>query len=263
MKINAAATAVLAPVLPYVQDMKARQAAKAIAETRKADVARGAAAALSSSRINVAEAAKQQSKARLDQIREKLKVLKQLYANDPKQMARALAQVFKELKEAVKAYKAAGGQEMGMSNELAAGAVKPPAAEPKAEASEEAEKAEGEDAGDAAAEQSPGDPVEEPDPVAAQNGSALYAAVASEVRKRVGEDGLDFAKTVREMATKISELLETARTQARARKPDKDTDEALEEADKALKDLRDELADMERDIRMAAPDAGMKLEAAA
>jgi len=253
MNIKAASSAT---VLAYVQDMKVRQAAKAAAQDRKAEVAKGASTALSNPRINGPETAKQQAKAKLQQIGERLKILRKLFANDPKQMARALAQVFKELKAAVKAYKAAGGEEMGMSNDLAASALQPSSPQP----TEGATKTEDETA---EAEANTDKPAPETDAVTAQQGASIYAAVATEVRERVGEDGLDFAKLVRGMANKISELLETARGQAQARKPDKDTDKAMEEADKTLGDLRDELASMERDIRAAAPGAGMKLEAAA
>lgn len=58
-------------------------------------------------------------KQRLDQILEKLRILKNLYANDPKKMAQNLAEVFKELKTALKDYRNAGGtltQMIGDSN---------------------------------------------------------------------------------------------------------------------------------------------------
>lgn len=248
-------------VLPYVQDMRARQAAKLVADQRKAEIDKGATAALSSPRINGAESAKQQAKAKLQQIGERLKILRKLFAGNPKEMAKALAQVFKELKAAVKAYKDAGGREMGLSNDLAASAMQ--TKDPEEPAGQDAEASASGDADAVQSEDKTADEAPEGATVTPQQGSALYAAVATEVRERVGEDGLDFAKMVRGMANKISELLETARTQARARKPDKDTDKAFEDADKELKSLRDDLADMERDIHMAAPTAGMKLEAAA
>ncbi len=48
-------------------------------------------------------------KQRLDQIIEKLRILKNLYANNPKKMAEQLGEVFKELKTTLKDYRNAGG----------------------------------------------------------------------------------------------------------------------------------------------------------
>ena len=100
-------------------------------------------------------------------------------------------------------------------------------------------------------------------PAQASSGPSIYDAAVAAVRKSVGEDGLEFVKAVREMSNAISDLLEGARGQAKARKPDKDTDKAFEDADKELHGLRDDMAAMERDIRQAVPDAGMKVSVAA
>ncbi len=65
------------------------------------------------------------------------------------------------------------------------------------------------------------------------------------------------------MVDDIRKLLEAARGQAAIRRHDKDTDEAFEAADKALKDLNETVNDMERQIRHDAPSAGMTFSVAA
>ena len=49
----------------------------------------------------------EQHRAKLQQLVEFLKIIKKLYANDPKAMAKALAGVFKQLRQAVDDYKSA------------------------------------------------------------------------------------------------------------------------------------------------------------
>ena len=98
---------------------------------------------------------------------------------------------------------------------------------------------------------------------AAFEGRSLYDAVVSEVRRQLGEDGLAFLKEVREMVRDIGRLLETAKGQAAIRRPDKDTEKALEETDEARKELNALMDDMEGEIRRDAPTAGMRLSIAA
>lgn len=206
------------------------RAALAAAKPDRNAVRQGAAQVLSSPVMSGADFAKNQARARVQQVTDRLKILKKLYAYDPKRMAQALAQAFKELKAAVKAYAKAGGDAL---------AAVPDAAMPAPKAEETKDQPAGE---------------EKPQP-----GSALYEAVAGEARKTIAEDGLDFAKSVRELAGEIKKLLDAARNQAKARKPDKDTDEAVKEADEALKELHESLDDMEHDIHDAVPMAGMRL----
>lgn len=249
-----------APAPTYAQAMQARDASKAAKAEEKRVVAENVAEALNSARMDAPERAKRDAKARLIEIAKRLQLLKKLFAGNPKEMARALTQVFKELRAAVKAYKDAGGAELGLAGEAAKGAVATDAAPKTGDAPPEA------DTGEAPveAETAQAKPEEKPpesEPVAA-NGSAIYDAVVGKMRKAIGEDGLDFIKMVRQMvdgANGIRAMLEAARTQAKGRKPDKDTDEAFEDADKEMKALADDMAKMERDIRNAVPEAGMKL----
>lgn len=267
----------------YVQTMQLRAAAKQAAEARKAEIETDKAKAMANPAFKAPENQKHQAKAKVQQLMDWLKIVRKLYANDPKGMAKALAQVFKDLKAAVKAYKDAGGQEMAMSGQVAGAAVNPgPAAASDApkDASEtpngakpatadgeavapadatqtEAASAEVSEPGTSSTEQA------DPPPAPAQGGSSIYDAVVGEVRKSIGEDGLDFIKQVRGIVNKITEILDTARGQAAIRKRDKETDKAFEETDKELKSLHEEMDSMERDIRREAPTAGMRLDVAA
>jgi hypothetical protein len=86
----------------------------------RAAVKAGAAKARSNPRFAVSDQAKAQARERVQQIVERLKILRKLFAGDPEAMARALAQVFKELKSAVQAYRKAGGEAFGLAASAAA-----------------------------------------------------------------------------------------------------------------------------------------------
>jgi hypothetical protein len=255
-----------APAAPRVES---RAALKQAAEARAATVSEAATRVRSGPGMAASESRKQQAKAKLQQVREWLKIVRKLYAQNPAGMAKTLAQVFKDLKAAVAAYRDAGGQAMGASG---AAVAMPPAPPPTAGDHKSAGDGEGEDAdlaataGDDAvgrvqeteAKAGVAEPATKP-----SEGASLYAAVVQEVRKQLGEDGLDFLKEVRGMVDDIRKLLEAARGQAAIRRRDKDTDEAFEAADKALKDLNETMNDMERQIRHDAPSAGMTFSVAA
>jgi hypothetical protein len=261
---------------------------------RKAEVSSDAAQARANPMFQAQDTRKTQARAKLQQIREWLNIVKKLYAQNPQGMARALAQVFKDLKAAVHEYEDAGGREMGMADEATASVVSPaPAAPETAPKTADAKPEEGKSgdapaaeaadgvaatdettdtsAPDAAKSDTPATPQDQPpaaDPSAAQpgvptaapsNGAALYGAVVGEVRKSIGEDGMSFLKEVRQMTQAIKDLLASAKIQAAGRRHDKKTDEAFKDADKALKELNDEMDQSEQDIRQAAPDVGMKL----
>lgn len=221
--------------------------------SRDAEVAADKSAALSSPRFKPAETRKGQARARLQRLAEWLKIARKLYAENPRGMARVLAQAFKELKAALKDYKSAIGEELSLSGEVTHAVVDPAPAQAEAAASaEEAPPA-------AAQESSPSSP---PDPAAAR-GASLYAAVESEVRKAIGEDGLTFIKDLRSFANEVHTWLESARIKAHGQRRDKATDEAFEDADKAAKSLAKEISDAEQDLHDAVPAAGMRLSVAA
>lgn len=244
-----------APAQTYAQLMQKREASQAAKAEEKRRVAQNVAEAMNSSRMDAPERAKRDAKAKLVEIGKRLQLLRKLFAGNPKEMARALTQVFKELRAAVKAYKDAGGAELGLAGEAARSAVANDA--PK---TDEATAEDGETPPEAQnQEPPPQEALAQPTPT---QGSAVYDAVVGKMRKSIGEDGLDFIRTVRQLvngANGVRDMLEAARTQAKGGKSDKDTDEAFEDADKEMKALADDMAKMEREIRNAAPEAGMKL----
>lgn len=265
--MNISSASATAERLTYAQTLQLRAAAKQAADDRKAEIATDKAKAMDSPAFKGAESQKQQAKAKVQQIMEWLKIVRKLYAMDPKGMAKALAQVFKDLKAAVKAYKDAGGDEMQASGAAASAAISSGA--PDAGLAEDKPQDDGQAGATGQAEAPAADTQEPPpqddarQPAPAGEGSSLYQTVVQEVKKAVGEDGLDFIKQVREATNKIVELLDTARGQAAIRKRDKDSDKAFEDADKSLKSLREEMDSMEQDIRREAPTAGLKLSIAA
>ncbi len=218
-------------------------AASLVPTPDKNEVSAGAAKALSSPLMSGDAQLKTQARARVQALVERLKILKKLYAYNPQGMAKALAQVFKELKAAVQDYARAGGDEMGVAGSAA-----------EASAGTSASGGDGATGGSGGGAGGQGGPAPQ---------HALYEAVTGEVRRMVGEDGLEFVKEVRELTNSLSGLLETARTQARIKKPDDAMKHAFEDADDGLKSLRDAMSDMEQDIHRSAPTAGMKLSVAA
>ncbi|MBS0408632.1 MAG: hypothetical protein JSR86_01865 [Proteobacteria bacterium] len=230
-------------------------AAKAASARQKATVDAAVGQARGSARFAPSDTWKQMAKAKVQELIERVRILKKLYSGDPREMARMLAQVFKELKAAVKAYKDATGDELGMSGDVAAGALNAASA-PPAGASGKTADPPADGSKDAGAADAPNDSM-------AAGGASAYAQVTQEVREGLGQDALEFAKSVRELARSLSDLLETARGQARAARPSKETDKALEDAGKALSDLRQGLEGLERDVREAVPTLGLRISVAA
>lgn len=235
-----------------------RAALKQAAEARAATVSEAATKARSSPRMAASESRKSQAKAKLQQIREWLKIVRKLYAQNPVGMAKTLAQVFKDLKAAVAAYRDGGGQEMGASADAVM--VPPP---PRPTGDDKTTDGEQDAAAEMTGEVADATVADATPAPRAPEGVSLYDAVVGEVRKQVGEDGLDFLKEVRGMVDDIRKLLEAARGQAAIRRRDKETDEAFEAADKAMKELNETMDDMDRQIRHDAPSAGMTLSVAA
>jgi hypothetical protein len=259
--------------LTYAQTEQAKARTEAAKAERKRLVESEKSEAMASPRLDGLESRKAMAKAKIQQVVEWLKIVRKLYAQDPKGMAKALAQAFKDLKAAVKSYREAGGQEMAMSGELAGAALannrspeKTADPAPKAVAAQDSPPPSGElanrasEGAEAAPEADLSRSAEGPD----EPGRAgLYEAVVAEVRKALGEDSLDFVKQVRGLVIEITKLLDAAKGQAAIRRKDKDTDKAMEEVDKSLKDLHEELDTMEQDIHREVPTAGMRLSIAA
>ena len=252
-------------------------------EARDREIQADKTAALSSPRMKPAESRKTQARARIQRLIEWLKIARKLYAENPKGMARTVAQAFKELKAALKEFKSAIREELSLSGEAThsvvdeapqgadAAVAAPPPAEPPAEPPAPEASAEG--AAEAPPEGSPSESTSPSDPassdpsgtgaVDAGRGASLYAAVEAEVRKAIGEEGLDFIKELRAFGNELRKLLDTARIKAHGHPADKSMTEAFEDADKEMKSLSKDISDMEQDLRNEAPGAGLRLSVAA
>ncbi len=229
---------------------------------KKAAVSRAASDLLNAPKNDGAEQTKSRVREQIKEIRKRLNILKSLYANNPKEMAKALAQVFKELKAAIKEYKAALKSEMDNAGD--AGVTTIPADPMPVAAGDAAEKPEGD------APEGEKDPAADADPEAKTDAAtqtdptAPYGAVEAAAKTMVGEDGLNFTKEIRALVNLIEQkLLTPARMQKQAMKPDKATDEAFRQVEEQLKALRKEIQDTDRDLKAEAPMAGMHLDRAA
>ncbi|MBX7248614.1 MAG: hypothetical protein K1X35_06115 [Caulobacteraceae bacterium] len=280
MKI-APAAAGLAPAAmtpAYARETATRLSPPKAAAALKAEIVREAVEARLSPLFDAQESRKSQAKARLQQIREWVKIVRKLYAQNPEGMAKTLAQAFKDLKAAVQAYREAGGEEMaaagGMAPPVAPAPVqapREPGASDPAEAADETEDARAPDQdappeGAADDEETAGDgsgnaPFEEP--TYGAFGHGLYDAVVGEVKRMIGEDGLDFLKQVRGLVNDLRDLLQTARGQAAIRKRDARTETALKDADEALKALNRDMGEMDQQIRRDAPTVSLGVSVAA
>lgn len=265
------------------------------ADAHKRELQADVAKAMDSPSFKVKNDTKNRIRQKLQEIAKRLKILKKLFAGNPKEMAKALKGVFKELRAALKEYKAAMKDEMGMSASAAAGVVPPEAATAdasmaQADTSDKKEAKDGEDAAkddtdeartetteadgaktDADATQKDGAPDDgtktnsgDPTETAKPTGTVSYGEVVGAMRQSIGEDGMKFVKELVEFVKTIEDkLLTPARNQMKMQKPNKDMDKAFEEVEKELKELKQDMQDMQDDIKKDVPTVGMRLDIAA
>ncbi len=231
-----------------------KYAALAAADSKKQTILSVASQAFAASPMKGAESSKAHIKEQIQGIIKRLTILKKLFAGNPKEMARALAQVFKELKGLVKAYKAAVEKEVGASASAVDGLMPADTAVPPTA-----------DSSDANAGATPAAPQDDqPQAASGDDKTALYNQAVQQVQKQAGEDGLDFSKQLKDLVNEIEDkMLAPARTQRKAQKSDKATDDAFKDAEDSLKDLRKAMDDMDRDIKRDVPSAGQTLDIAA
>ncbi len=230
-----------------------KYAALTQADSKKQTITSIESQALDTPTLKAADSAKANIKERIDGIQKRLTMLKKLFAGNPKEMAKALAQIFKELKGLVKAYKAAVDKEVGASGSAVEGLMPADTQTPDAA-----------DPADANLEQPT--PQKDPTPSAptSDDKTALYTQAVQQVQKLAGEDGLDFSKQLKALVNEIEDkMLAPARIQMRTKKPDKNTDDAFKDAETNLKDLRKAMDDMDRDSKNEVPTAGQTLDVAA
>lgn len=211
------------------------------------------------------QATRNRARQRVEAVREQLKLIKELYAQNPKEMAKALRHLVKELKAALKAYKEAGGdmQAVGGAGLTALAAAPAPSetwtapaddalsGETGSEQDERTASAEP-DATIVAAEAEAEEAVRSNDPMAGL-ASAPEPARASlddlEARLGVLMGDEAFVQSVDGLKRKIKELFETARIQSAFLARDKARDSAFETLDEALKTLDEDVTEYARDVQ--------------
>ncbi|MFT4090330.1 MAG: hypothetical protein QM645_06330 [Asticcacaulis sp.] len=207
--------------------------------------------------------AKALAKKRVDQLKERLKMLEQLPGLDPAAKARLIAQITRELKSAVKAYASAGGtaSETGTSTGSASSS---------ASATDDAELSEGEtatketpDAPDIPVPQSGTEDSSKPateDEATSKTATSPYDVAAtrnSDERKSAeAKEDAEFARDVRDMMRKIKLLLDRAKSEATR---DDSGSQEFKDADDALKALDDTLSSVESSAAANGLVSGLRL----
>ncbi len=227
-------------------------------------------------------------RAKIQGIMDRLKVLQKLFSNDGREMARAVTEIFKELKAALKEYKDLAGKELGGVDGTVAQAMAPPTpGDSTGDATDD--KGTGSDTATDKADATP--PPEAPaatdgqtstdgtttvasttapsgdtstQPAAPDDRAGLYKAVEQKVRETIGEGAMDFLNLVKSVVKTIEDkLLSKARVQIAAMKPDKDLEKVVKDLNDSEKDLNQAMDDMDSDLKNAVPGLGMHLDVAA
>lgn len=186
--------------------------------------------------------AKALAKKRVDQLKERLKMLEQMPSLDPAKKARLIAQLTKELKSAVKAYGAAGGA----SAEIGTGATSPT---PQASETPATTTGDTEDTASDGGENEPRDPAR----------TTAYDSAASrqtdERKSLKAEEDAAFARDVRDMMRKIKAQLDKAKAEATRDNASED----IKDAEAALSALDEELGAIESSAAATGLTSGLML----
>lgn len=184
------------------------------------------------------DARKTQAHQRVIQLRDQYQLIRKLHAHNPQEMARQLARIFKELKSALKDYAAATKDGPSGASPLAGAAPPPPA----------------EAAGKAAEVGKVEDKANEPDRAMLKEGAEAYLKsntaeiMLERVRRHEEAQGtLAFLDEVRGLVKEIRRTFFEAKLKATVERGEHS--EAFKDADKALKELEEDMADMEIDAR--------------
>lgn len=196
------------------------------------------------------ETKKSLARQKIQQLLQELQTLSKLYGANPKALARVLTDVFKQLKSAVDDYRDGADGEVADAPQAADAAIAQSASQTSSQS------------GTATTTPPTTDPTQQV--IAAADGHRLYAAVVQTLDQDIGNDGLDFLNTVRQLLSQIEQkIVAPTLLQAASQKPDKDTTQAFDDMGKALKDLKDDLSSLAQDIKSFAPTAGQTVSIAA
>lgn len=168
--------------------------------------------------------AKGRARVKLQQVIDKMKMLKKIYANDPKAMAKALAALAKELQGAVKDYGKAAKE---------------------------------------AGEMFKADFAAAPDASLTPDQQASARKDLEDEAKTEASGDMDFIKNVRDLSNSLRDQLTTAKTKGILTQPGKfERSDEVKEAEDGLKELDKMTEDLDRQIRRDMPPGSlMKLAA--
>lgn len=143
-----------------------KYAALQVKEAKKHEVEADAAKVFDQPSMKVDDKQRNFLRTKIENIVKRLKILQKLFSGDGREMARALTQIFKELKAALKAYKELAGKELGNVEGMVGQAMAPaPAAKGEGD---DAGKAEAKNAEETAPETAEAAPVDEATGTAAE-----------------------------------------------------------------------------------------------
>ncbi|WP_157105465.1 hypothetical protein [Sphingomonas sp. TDK1] len=204
---------------------------------RKLQQAKDAVATLKTIKTKTSDSQKAQAAQKVKELKARLQALKLLYANDPKKLARAAAQIARELAGAVKSYVSAGGSTMDLggadAGDAAAGAAAPagaeegtaPAGPESAEAGQPAESTPTQGDAAEATPAKPGDP--------APATSKAQEEKSANDRARAKADA-DFKDDVRDLARALKAALRRQGARHRDDDDQRSGEQALATVDQAM-----------------------------
>lgn len=204
------------------------------------------------------EAAQERARQKVELVREQLKLIKELYAENPKEMAKALRHLVKELKAALKDYKEAGGNPAQMQGAMMgaiASQTAPPSSLSQQDRAIEAE-AGSQPSDPALSENDPSiqsDAVEQ-EPVLEETSDVPERVVSGSLEDLTARQGRlkgdeEFLNTVDGLSKKIRELFETAKIKAHFQAQDKARQETFKALGEELDELEEDVFDGLQDTR--------------
>lgn len=246
------------PLKAQSEPAKALDADAAPTDTAKTDIAKTAASSLEDMQKQRRQSLKDQARAQVLALVERIRTLKQFASDNPEVMAKQLATIVKALKSALKAYAEAGGAPRGMGADTSVPAApSQPAAPTDARSGSAGASEVGASTGDAA-------PTEvcdaDPKPLATSPDlvpRSVYEEMRDSVSGSEAASDMDFVKLVRGVGKVIRDLLTKAKIQTALKGPDDETKKAFEATAQGLRDVDEALDKMDRDIRNSSPAAGM------
>jgi hypothetical protein len=212
-------------------------------------------------RKEMRDATRTQARQTVERLRKELKLIKSILANDPKQMARAISRIAKELKQALSDY-AQVAKENGESFSAASmGFDAAPPAAPADVAEENAEASSDDEASPTSAGAEANQPQTDKAIAAYGRPADDERAQAKDAAEMEARGDLDFAREVRDLVRKLREALQESKIRHAFNTVDrKGQQQAEDEAAKGLAEVDELNGDMETDIKAAFPGLTVHLQ---